>query len=80
MQTRDDIDGSQRPSTADAPAGSAPGSAGHLGRGGDPVEGRDPDQPDSVAPKGPGVVDHLGSGGDPAEGKTSDSATGKGAA
>lgn len=75
MQNRDDIDGSQRPQTADAPKTGGLG-AGHLGRGGDPAEGRDPSQPASVATEGPSVGDHLGAGGDPVEGKTDDDATG----
>ena len=80
MQNRQDIDGSQRPATADAPpvGGKSEGAAGHLGRGGDPVEGRDPSQPESVGPVGPGVSDHLGAGGDPSEGKTDEAATGPG--
>ena len=71
MNHRDDIDGSQRPKTADAPSAGGP-VAGHLGRGGDPVEGRDPSQPASVATEGPDLGDHLGAGGDPVEGKTDD--------
>lgn len=65
MQNRDDVDGSQRPVTADAPDLAAPG---HLGRGGDPVEGRDPaSQPaETTGAGGPG--DHLGAAGDAAEG------------
>ena len=79
MQNREDIDGSQRPATADAPAaGAKSDTAGHLGRGGDPVEGRDPNEPASPASNGPGVADHLGAGGDPVEGKTDPSATGEG--
>ena len=80
MQNRQDIDGSQRPATADAPpvGGKTEGAAGHLGRGGDPVEGRDPAQSASVAAVGPGVADHLGAGGYPSEGMTHEAATGPG--
>ena len=43
MQNRDDVDGSQRPHTADAPEMKTPATdqdlGGHLGAGGDPVEG-----------------------------------------
>jgi len=44
MQNRDDVDGSQRPRTVDAPkldtpAGAPGDPAGHLGPAGDPVEG-----------------------------------------
>jgi hypothetical protein len=68
MQNRDDVDGSQRPRTADAPEMNSLND-GHLGRGGDPVEGRDPSQPAGAASDGgPGVTDHLGAGGDPVEG------------
>lgn len=68
MQNRDDVDGSQRPVTADAPDLST--AAGHLGRGGDPVEGRDPaTQPaEAAGGGGPSVADHLGPAGDPVEG------------
>ena len=67
MQNRQDIDGSQRPETADAPGVDG---GGHLGRGGDPVEGRDPAQQAAEAPGpgGSGVAAHLGAGGDPVEG------------
>ncbi len=69
MQNRDDVDGSQRPRTADAPEMKTP-AEGHLGRGGDPVEGRDPAQPAEVVPGGgsPGAAGRLGAGGDPVEG------------
>jgi hypothetical protein len=68
MQNRDDVDGSQRPRTADAPEMNSL-EDGHLGRGGDPVEGRDPSQPGSTAAGGgPGVSGHLGAGGDAVEG------------
>lgn len=43
MQNRDDVDGSQRPHTADAPEMKTPATnddlGGHLGAGGDPAEG-----------------------------------------
>ena len=43
MQNRDDVDGSQRPQTADAPELKSPANdsdlGGHMGAGGDPVEG-----------------------------------------
>lgn len=67
MQNRQDIDGSQRPETADAPDMD---SGGHLGRGGDPVEGRDPAGPPAEVPGAGdlGVAAHLGAGGDPVEG------------
>lgn len=43
MQNRDDVDGSQRPRTADAPPMKTPANdadpGGHMGAGGDPVEG-----------------------------------------
>ena len=79
MQNRQDIDGSQRPATADAPAVDGKSdTAGHLGSGGDPVEGRDPSEPGSTGSNGAGVADHLGAGGDPVEGETDPSATGKG--
>jgi hypothetical protein len=80
MQDRQDIDGSQRPETKDAPGAAARGAeAGHLGRGGDPVEGRDPDDPATLSQQGPSGTDHLGPAGDPSEGKTGDAATGQGA-
>ena len=45
MQNRDDVDGSQRPQTADAPNLKTPANnselGGHMGPGGDPVEGDD---------------------------------------
>ena len=66
MQNRQDIDGSQRPETTDAPDLD---SGDHLGRGGDPVEGRDADAPAQVgAGGGGGAAGHLGAGGDPVEG------------
>ncbi len=80
MQDRQDIDGSQRPETKDAPGAAAKGAeAGHMGRAGDPVEGRDASDPATVAQQGPSGSDHLGPAGDPVEGKTSDAATGQGA-
>ena len=43
MQNRDDVDGSQRPKTTDAPDLTTPANdsdlGGHMGPGGDPVEG-----------------------------------------
>jgi hypothetical protein len=46
MQNRDEIDGSQRPATADAPDMRTPaqGPEGHLGPAGSPVEGADGSQ------------------------------------
>lgn len=45
MQNRDDVDGSQRPQTADAPDLRTPANdkdlGGHMGPGGDPAEGDD---------------------------------------
>ena len=45
MQNRDDVDGSQRPQTADAPELKTPANdgdpGGHMGPAGDPVEGDD---------------------------------------
>lgn len=69
MHNRDDVDGSQRPVTADAPepATDAEGD-GRLGPGGDPAEGTPAQQQREVV-GGPGVADHLKEGGDPAEGK-----------
>ena len=72
MQNRDDVDGSQRPATADAPNLSTP-AAGHLGPAGDPVEGgraggvgQDSNAVGQVAPGED--ADHLGPAGDPVEG------------
>ena len=76
MQNRDDVDGSQRPHTADAPELSTP-AAGHLGAAGDPVEGgrgpatdagvgQDAGAPGQVATDEP--TNHLGPSGDPVEG------------
>lgn len=68
MQNRDDVDGSQRPRTADAPNLNQ-ATEGHLGRGGDPVEGRDPDAQDQAGDTGGSdPSDHLGPAGDPVEG------------
>jgi hypothetical protein len=69
MQNRDDVDGSQRPATADAPDLSTP-AAGHLGPAGDPVEGGRGESAGSGA-TGRGAGDdanHLGPAGDPVEG------------
>lgn len=65
MQNRDDVDGSQRPTTADAPDLSTP-AAGHLGPAGDPVEGGRARNASGAA--GGGAPDHLGPAGDPVEG------------
>lgn len=67
MQNRDDVDGSQRPQTADAPDLKTPATdqdlGGHMGAGGDPAEGGeaaaanrgggDSDKDDTGAPRGP---------------------------
>lgn len=70
MQNRDDVDGSQRPRTADAPsmksAADEGDQGGYLGPAGSPVEGADGPQ-DSGSGSGEGS-DHLGPGGDPVEG------------
>jgi len=70
MQNRDDVDGSQRPATADAPDLSTP-AAGHLGPAGDPVEGGRAGSSSAGATGGGGAGDdasHLGPAGDPVEG------------
>jgi hypothetical protein len=76
MQNRDEIDGSQRPQTADAPNMSTPASnqdlGGHLGPAGSPVEGADGPQASGIGEDAaaPGQVStgHLGPAGDPVEG------------
>lgn len=74
MQNRDDVDGSQRPATADAPDLKTPaqGPTGHLGPAGSPVEGADGSQASGIGEdaNAPGQVDtsHLGPAGDPVEG------------
>ncbi|MBW3617501.1 MAG: hypothetical protein KY446_07040 [Proteobacteria bacterium] len=73
MQNRDDVDGSQRPQTADAPNLSTP-AAGHLGPAGDPVEGGRAGGGVGQDVNAVGQVsneddqDHLGPSGDPVEG------------
>lgn len=75
MQNRDDVDGSQRPATADAPVLSTP-AAGHLGPAGDPVEGGRPmgSQAAGIGADAVSVgqvaadADRLGPAGDPVEG------------
>jgi hypothetical protein len=69
MQNRDDVDGSQRPTTADAPNLSTPAS-GHLGPAGDPVEGAPATGPRTTGSAAPAAddSDHLGPAGDPVEG------------
>lgn len=53
MQNRDDVDGSQRPQTADAPEMKTPATegdvGGHLGAGGDPAEGDEATIEDDLA-------------------------------
>jgi hypothetical protein len=74
MQNRDDVDGSQRPTTADAPDLKTPaqGAEGHLGPAGSPVEGADGPQSGGIGEDAasPGQVStsHLGPAGDPVEG------------
>jgi hypothetical protein len=74
MQNRDEIDGSQRPATADAPDMRTPaqGPGGHLGPAGSPVEGADGSQASGIGEDAasPGQVStgHLGPAGDPVEG------------
>lgn len=76
MQNRDDVDGSQRPQTADAPdlstAANDQDLGGHLGAAGSPVEGADGAQASGISQDAPAVgqvsTDHLGPGGDPVEG------------
>ena len=76
MQNRDDVDGSQRPATADAPNLSTP-AAGHLGPAGDPVEGGPATgshasgigaDASAVGQVATDDADHLGPAGDPVEG------------
>jgi hypothetical protein len=73
VQNRDDVDGSQRPVTADAPDLSSPANdedlSGHLGPRGSPSEGADGPQSAGTGHAGaPGSSDHLGPGGDAVEG------------
>lgn len=60
MQNRDDVDGSQRPQTADAPEMKTPATdgdlGGHLGAGGDPVEGDEKAIDDDLAAQGSSSV------------------------
>jgi hypothetical protein len=66
--TTDDAPGRPSRETQAAPDLPWP-TEGHLGRAGDPVEGRDPDlQPDAGDEGGIDVSDHLGPAGDPVEG------------
>lgn len=82
MQNRDDVDGSQRPQTADAPDLTTPaqGPEGHLGPAGSPAEGADGSQASGVGEDAaaPGQVstDHLGPAGDPVEGGDTETAGG----